>query len=102
MADADDDRVDQQVLDAVKSNQAAVVDAVRTWAESVQKLIPDVDAASVPGADALPSPADLVDRAYEFASELLAAQRDFTHELLAAATGRSRAAGGGEDPTTGS
>lgn len=92
MADNSNDRVEQQVLEAVRSNQAAVVDAVRTWADSVQQLVPEVP--SVPGADALPSPTELVDRAYEFASELLAAQREFTHELLrAAGTGR------GSDPS---
>lgn len=88
MAEDSNDRVEQQVLEAVRTNQAAVVDAVRTWADSVQQLIPP--APEVPGTDALPSPTELVDRAYEFASELLAAQRDFTHELLkAAGTGRA-------------
>lgn len=93
MAEDSNERVEQQVLEAVRTSQAAVVDAVRTWAESVQKMIPETPTVpGVPGADAVPSPAELVDRAYEFASELLAAQRDFTHELLRAA-GPGRAGG---------
>lgn len=92
MADGNDDRLEQQVVEAVRSNQSAVVDAVRSWAESVQRLIPEMP--STPVSNALPDPAELVDRAFDFASELLAAQREFTHELLKA-TSRERDESGG-------
>jgi hypothetical protein len=82
MTDASSDRVEQQVVDAVRANQSAVLDAVRSWADSVQRLIPEMPANPVTGA--LPDPSELVDRAYDFASELLKAQREFTHELLRA------------------
>jgi hypothetical protein len=35
-----------------------------------------------PGADRLPTPAQLVDTAYDFAGELLQAQREFFHKAI--------------------
>ena len=75
--------VEEQVLRAVTSNQAAVVEAVRRWAEAVEKIVPELPTTPVP--DAVPDPAELVDRTFDFATALLSAQRKFTHDLLAAA-----------------
>ena len=74
--------VQEQMLRALKTNQDAVVDAVRRWAKTVERIMPEVPTPPVP--EGLPSPAELVDQAFEFAENLLAAQREFTHELLAA------------------
>jgi len=75
--------VQDQVLEAVKKNQAAVVDAVRRWAESVEKIVPDVPTPSLP--EGLPDPSELVGQAFTFASKLLDTQRDFAQQLLSAA-----------------
>jgi hypothetical protein len=75
--------VEEQVLRAVTTNQAAVVEAVRRWAETVEKIVPELP--TPPRPESVPDPAELVDRAFGFATALLAAQREFTHDLLAAA-----------------
>jgi hypothetical protein len=75
--------VEEQVLRAVTTNQDAVVDAVRRWAETVEKIVPEVP--TPPRPEQVPDPAELVDRAFAFATALLDAQREFTHNLLAAA-----------------
>jgi hypothetical protein len=80
--------VQDQVLQAVKKNQAAVVEAVRRWAESVEKIVPDVPTPSLP--ESLPNPSELIDQAFAFASNMLDAQREFTQQLLSAAPSLSR------------
>jgi hypothetical protein len=77
------EKVKEQVLQAVTTNQAAMVDVVRRWAETVERLTPEVPTPSLP--EGTPDVSELVDQAFEFATELLAAQRQFTHEILAAA-----------------
>ena len=42
--------------------------------------------AAWPGAERYPSPAELVDTAYDFAAELLKAQRDFLHKAIQVTT----------------
>jgi hypothetical protein len=82
-----------QLMEALRTNQAAVVDAVRNWTESVRAMMPDLPATPLTDAlPELPDPAELVDRAFEFAEELLATQREFTRQLLKAASGTSDAA----------
>lgn len=77
------DTIKEQVMQAVTTNQTAMVDAVRRWAETVERILPEVPVPSPP--EGTPDVTELVDQAFEFASELLNAQRQFTHDLLAAA-----------------
>lgn len=71
-----------QVLDSIRKSQDAVVDALRTWAETVHSLTPSLPVSSVPFADKLPKPGELVADAFDFASQLLAAQRKFAEDVL--------------------
>ena len=71
-----------QVLDSVRKSQDAVVDALRTWAEAVHSLTPSLPVSAVPFADKLPKPKDLVEDAFDFAAQLLAAQRKFAEDVL--------------------
>lgn len=83
-----------QVLDAVRKSQEAVVDAIRTWADTVQAVatsLPSVP--SVPFADKLPKPSELVANAYDFAEQLLATQRKFAEDVLDATAPVLAAAG---------
>jgi len=74
------EEVQAQILATVRKSQDAVVAAVRNWTEAVQKLAPQTPA--YPLAEALPKPAELVDSAFDFAEQLLAAQREFAHSIL--------------------
>jgi hypothetical protein len=72
----------EQILEGVRQSQKAVVNAVEIWAKAVEKAVPDVSSF----ADELPQPAQVVESAFDFAEKLLAAQREFARNVLAAAT----------------
>jgi hypothetical protein len=71
-----------QILAAIKTTQAAIVDGVRTWSSSVTAMMPAVPA--IPGLDKLPKPADTLEMGFDFAERLLATQREFAEQLLGA------------------
>jgi hypothetical protein len=73
-----------EVLTTIAKSQAAVVDAIETWASALQSIKPDLPAVSLPFADKLPTPQDVVASAYNFAEQLLASQRKFAEDLLTA------------------
>jgi hypothetical protein len=74
----------EQTLKSVKQSQDVVVEAVRTWASAVEKALPETPA--IPFADKLPTPQAIVKATFDFAEELLKAQREFIENLLDAAT----------------
>jgi len=74
----------EQILDTIRKGQEAVTDATRTWAETVQAITPSLPIPSLPFADQLPKPAELVSNAYDFAEQFLAAQRKFAEDVIAA------------------
>src|SRR4029453_5641159 len=78
------DDLQGQVLDTIRKGQEAVVDGLRSWTEAAEQLVPRT--AAWPGADRYPSPAELVDTAYDFAAELLKAQRDFLTKAIQVTT----------------
>jgi hypothetical protein len=71
-----------QILDSIRKSQDAVVDALRTWADAVHSVTPSLPVTAVPFADKLPKPKDLVEDAFDFAAQLLAAQRKFAEDVL--------------------
>jgi hypothetical protein len=71
--------VQDQILDAVKFGQDAVLSAVGTLASSTKPITEKLPAS--PFADRLPKPADVVDSYFGFAQKLLANQKDFTLKL---------------------
>jgi hypothetical protein len=89
MADPTDptQEIQAQVLDGIRKSQEAVVDGMRAWAEAVQQLVPGgAQAAAVPGAGQLPSATEVVDSVFDFAAQLLNAQRELAHSVLGATT----------------
>ena len=74
------DDVQDQVLDSIRKSQEAVVEGLRSWPEAAEQFVPR--AQRWPGAERLPSPAELIDTAYDFTGELLQAQREFFHKAL--------------------
>ena len=78
------DDLQGQVLDTIRKGQEAVVDGLRSWTEAAEQFVPRTSA--FPGAESYPSPAELIDSAYDFAFELLKAQRDFLHKAIQVTT----------------
>ncbi len=84
MADNPTQQVQDEVLSTIRKSQETVIDAIKTWVETVQSVTPKVPSMPVPGADKLPKPEELVSSAYDFAEQLLAGQRRFAEEVLKA------------------
>ena len=71
-----------EILKTVRKSQEAVIDAIKAWADTVQSIVPKLPAVSMPLADKLPKPEDVVANAYDFAEQLLAGQRKFAEDML--------------------
>ena len=85
MASTPTQELQNEFLSTIRKSQAAVVDALQTWASAVQSITPELPDVNMPFADKLPKPQDLIAGAYDFAEQLLASQRKFAEDLLKAA-----------------
>ncbi|MGH3233206.1 MAG: hypothetical protein ACRDOH_08120 [Streptosporangiaceae bacterium] len=86
MASTPTQDLQEEFLSTIRKSQETVIDAIKTWVETVQSITPKVPSVQVPGADRLPKPEEVVASAYDFAEELLASQRKFAEEVLKATT----------------
>jgi hypothetical protein len=86
MASTPTQDLQDEFLNTVRKSQEAVIDAIKSWVETVQSVTPKIPSVQVPGADKLPKPEDVVASAYDFAEQLLASQRRFAEEVLKATT----------------
>ena len=75
-----------QILEGIRKSQEAVLDGVRSWTETVQQFVPGTARTAWPGAEQLPTPAEVIDSVFDFAAQLLNAQRELAHSVLGAAT----------------
>ena len=73
-----------EILSTVRKSQESVVDAIKTWVETIQSLTPKIPAVDLPFADQLHKPEEVVASAYDFAEQLLASQRRFAEEVIKA------------------
>ena len=73
-----------EFLDTIRASQETVVEAVKTWVDTVKAVTPKVPSVQVPLADRLPKPEAVVASAYDFAEKLLSNQRHFAEELAKA------------------
>ena len=73
-----------EILSTVRKSQESVVDAIRTWVETIQSMTPKIPAVDLPFAGQLPKPEEVVASAYDFAEQLLASQRRFAEEVIKA------------------
>jgi len=71
-----------QFLDSISKGQDAVVEALRIWADAVASLTPSLPVSAMPFADKLPTPGVVVADAFDFAGQLLAAQRKFAEDVI--------------------
>jgi len=79
----------QDYIEAVRQGQQAVVSAVQAWSDSLQRLM----SGGAASAAQAPRPAEVIDQVFDFAQQMLNAQRDFTKKLL-------EATGSTQPPTT--
>jgi hypothetical protein len=73
-----------EFLAAIHKSQDTVIDAVKTWVETVQSAVPPMPSVPMPGGVQTPKPEEVVANAYNFAEQLLTSQRKFAEELLRA------------------
>jgi hypothetical protein len=73
-----------EIFNTIRRSQEAIVDAIETWASTVQAVRPELPDLNLPFADKLPKPQDLVANAYDFAEQLLSTQRQFAEDVLKA------------------
>lgn len=76
-----------QALEAIRTGQAATLEAVQAWRDSVTRMSPQAPAmAEVPAEfkQTVGDPAEIVDSVYDFAGQLLDLNKEFVHKLLAA------------------
>ena len=74
----------KEFLTAARKGQEYALDAMRTWVQTVQSVIPGIPPVQIPFANRLPKPEAILTSAYDFAGQLLASQRHFAEELLKA------------------
>jgi hypothetical protein len=72
----------EQFLAAVRESQQAVVDAVGAWSQTMQGIASA--APPIPGADQLPATQTVIDNTFDLVDKLVASQREFAHNLVAA------------------
>ena len=78
------EQVQAEILKTVRSSQSAVIEAIQTWARTVQSITPAMPDVNMPFAEKLPQPQELIASAYDFAEQLLASQRKFAEDVLKA------------------
>ncbi len=84
MASTPTQDLQDEFLNTIRKSQETVIDAIKSWVETVQSVTPKIPSVQVPGYDKLPKPEEVVASAYDFAEQLLASQRKFAEEVLKA------------------
>ena len=74
------DTMQDQYFDALKQAQGFVIDAVRGATDTIKPLVSALP--SLPYADQLPAPDEAVKAGFDFVEKLVAAERQFTSELV--------------------
>ena len=78
--------VQDEILNTVRKGQETVIEAIKAWVDAVQSVTPKLPSVSVPLADKLPKPEEVVANAYDFAEKLLSGQRKFAEDMVKALT----------------
>ena len=86
MANNPTQAVQDELLSTIRRSQETVIDAIKTWVETVQSITPKIPSVDLPFTDKLPKPEEVVANAYDFAEQLLASQRRFAEEVMKATT----------------
>jgi hypothetical protein len=70
----------EHIVEGIRQSQNAFVKAVEAWAETVSR------APQVPSLEDVPKPEEIVESTFDFAQQLLDAQREFARNVLRAAS----------------
>jgi hypothetical protein len=74
--------VQAEILKTVRRSQEAVIEAIKTWADTVRSITLPLPEMNVPFSDKMPKPEELIENAYDFAEKMLANQRKFAEDVL--------------------
>ncbi len=90
-ASAEESRIQDQILDAIKKTQEATLKAVSAWSESVSKIAPKLpEMPKLPHLDSLPKPSEISETFFKFAQELMATEHEFVKKLLDSLPGHDK------------
>jgi hypothetical protein len=84
MANTATQDLQNDILTTVRKSQESVIDAIKTWVETVQSITPKLPSVTLPLVDQLPKAEEVVASAYDFAEKLLAGQRKFAEDMVKA------------------
>jgi 3-methyladenine DNA glycosylase AlkC len=88
---ADESRIHDQVIDAIKKSQEATLKVISAWSESVAKIAPKLpEMPKLPLVDSLPKPDEISEKFFKFAQDLLATEHEFVQRLLDALPGHDK------------
>lgn len=90
-----------EFLNVIRTSQETVVEAVKTWVDTVKSVTPKVPSIQAPLIARLPAPEEVVTGAYDFAEKLLSGQRRFAEELVKATAPLMAGQGTKEEPGNG-
>ena len=71
-----------QFLSTVRKGQEIALEALKTMVDTIQTITPKVPSMSLPFAEKLPKPHDMVASSYDFAEQWLSSQRKFADEVV--------------------
>lgn len=74
--------LEEGFLSATRRSQEIVLEALKTWVDTVQAFTPKVPSVQIPFADRLPKADDVVANTYDFIEQILASQRKFAEEVV--------------------
>ena len=100
MANTVTEELQDQFLSTVRKSQEIALDAIKTMVDTVQSITPKIPSVSLPFADKLPKPQDVVASSYDFAEQLLSTQRKFADEVVKA-TAQLLPGNGDSEPESG-
>ena len=76
--------VQDELLKVIRTSQETVVEAVKTWVDTVKAVTPKVPVGPAAAGREAAQAAGHRDHAYDFAEKLLSSQRQFAQELVQA------------------
>lgn len=80
------------ILSVIKLSQTSVLEAAKSFVDTVERFTPDVPVPALPVVDLLPSPSEGLALSFGFAEKVLETQKEFAQALLAIVTPGAAAA----------
>ena len=82
MASTPTKELEEGFLSYTRKSQEIMLEALKTWIDTIQAVTPSVPSMHIPFADRLPKPDDVVANTYDFIEQLLVSQRKFVEEIV--------------------